>query len=115
LATIFLRHIERTAVLVHVLDLAPLDNSDPAENYEVVRKELLDYAVELAEKPEIIVFNKIDLMPENERAERVKKLIAKLRLPRDVNPILTSGGHRRGCGPDAGSVLDGSRQEASIK
>lgn len=89
----FLRHIERTAVLVHVLDIAPLDNSDPAKNYEVVRQELLEYSVELAEKPEIIVFNKVDLVPEigGERAERVKKLIAKLRLPRDVNPVLVSG------------------------
>jgi GTP-binding protein len=87
----FLRHIERTAVLVHVLDIAPLDNSDPAKNYEVVRQELLEYSVELAEKPEIIVFNKIDLVPENERAEHAKKLIAKLRLPRDVNPVLVSG------------------------
>ena len=87
----FLRHIERTAVLVHVLDMAPLDNSDVAENYEVIRRELLEYSVELAEKPEIIVFNKIDLVPPDERSECAKKLIAKLRLPRDVNPILVSG------------------------
>jgi GTP-binding protein len=87
----FLRHIERTAVLVHVLDIAPLDDSDPAKNYEVIRQELLDYSMELAEKPEVLVFNKVDLIAEDERAERVKKLIAKLRLPRDVNPILVSG------------------------
>ncbi len=87
----FLRHIERTAVLVHVLDIAPLDDSDPAKNYEIIRQELLDYSVELAEKPEIIVFNKIDLVPEEDRADRVKKLIAKLRLPRGENPVLVSG------------------------
>lgn len=89
----FLRHIERTAVLVHVLDIAPLDDSDPAKNYEVIRQELLDYSMELAEKPEVLVFNKIDLIPEadGERSNYVKKLIAKLRLPRDVNPILVSG------------------------
>ena len=92
----FLRHIERTAVLVHVLDVAPLDNSDPAENYDVVRKELLEYSVELAEKPELIVFNKIDLVPESQRAEIVKRLIAKLRLPRDVNPIQASGATSEG-------------------
>jgi GTP-binding protein len=87
----FLRHIERTAVLVHVLDVAPVDNSEPAKNYDVVRKELLDYSVELAEKPEIIAFNKIDLVPADQRSEAVKKLIAKLRLPRDENPVLISG------------------------
>jgi GTPase len=89
----FLRHIERTAVLVHVVDIAPLDNSDPAANYEVIRRELLEYAVELAEKPEVIVFNKVDLIPggPEQRAERAKQLIGKLRLPREVNPILVSG------------------------
>jgi GTP-binding protein len=87
----FLRHIERTAVLVHVLDVMPIDGSDPAKNYEDIRRELLEYSVELAEKPEVIVFNKIDLVPQDERAEFIKKLIAKLRLPRDVNPIVASG------------------------
>jgi GTP-binding protein len=87
----FLRHIERTSVIVHVLDVAPLDESDPAKNYEVIRQELLEYSVELAEKPEVIVFNKVDLIAEDELSERVKKLIAKLRVPRDVNPILVSG------------------------
>lgn len=95
----FLRHIERTAVLVHVLDIAPLDRSDPARNYEVVRKELLDYSVELAEKPEIIAFNKIDLVPTTERSEAVKRLIAKLRLPRGEDPILVSGATGEGVGP----------------
>lgn len=87
----FLRHVERTAVLVHVLDVAPLDGSDPVRSYEVVRREILQYSVELAEKPEILAFNKIDLVPPPQRAEVVKKLIAKLRLPRDVNPQIISG------------------------
>ncbi len=87
----FLRHVERTAVLVHVLDIAPLDGSDPVKNYEIVRQEILDYSTELAEKPEIIVFNKIDLVPEEERAELAKRLAGRLRLRRDENPILTSG------------------------
>ena len=87
----FLRHVERTAVLVHVLDVAPLDGSDPAVNYQAVRQELLEYSVELAEKPEVMVFNKIDLVPQEERSDAIKKLIAKLRLPRGENPIITSG------------------------
>src|SRR5262245_13688026 len=87
----FLRHIERTAVLVHVLDIAPLDGSDPVKNYDVIRQELLGYSVELAEKPEVLVFNKIDLVPQDQRAERIKRLVAGLRLPRDVNPIIVSG------------------------
>ena len=87
----FLRHIERTGVLVHVLDIAPLDGSDPAKNYEIIRQELLDYSTELAEKPEVIVFNKIDLVPEDERVGAVKKLIGKLRLPPAEDPVVVSG------------------------
>jgi GTP-binding protein len=87
----FLRHIERTTMLVHLLDVAPLDGSDPAENYKVVRQELLDYSVELAEKPEIIAFNKIDLVPVEERQQRIKQLVGCLRLPRGENPIVISG------------------------
>ncbi len=60
----FLRHIERTRLLVHLIDIAPLDGSDPVRNYEMIRNELFEYSVPLAEKPEIIVFNKIDLVPD---------------------------------------------------
>lgn len=87
----FLRHIERTTLLVHVLDLAPLDESNPADNYEVVRQELLNYSVELAEKPELIVFNKVDLVPEVDREERIKSLIGQLRLGRHETPLIVSG------------------------
>ena len=87
----FLRHVERTTVLVHVLDIAPLDGTDPAANYQAVRQELLEYSIELAEKPEVMVLNKIDLIPQQERGEVIKKVIAKLRLPRGEDPIITSG------------------------
>jgi GTP-binding protein len=87
----FLRHIERTGVLVHVLDVTPIDGTDPAQNYQVIRRELLAYSTELAEKPEVIVFNKIDLVPAEQRGEAVKKLIGKLRLPPGEDPIVCSG------------------------
>lgn len=87
----FLRHIERTGVLVHVLDIAPIDGTDPAANYQIIRRELLEYSTELAEKPEVLVFNKIDLVPEADRADAVKKLIGKLRLGANENPIVCSG------------------------
>jgi len=112
----FLRHVERTAVLVHVLDIAPLDDSDPAHNYETVRRELLEYSVELAEKAEILVFNKIDLVPERERHEVVKKTTASLRLPRDVNPTLVSGATGEGVSQmlQACWVARGSKRVAAI-
>jgi GTP-binding protein len=77
----FLRHIERTRILVHVLDVAPPDGSDPAANYEMIRKELGGYAPALLEKPEVIALNKMDLLEDDdERRQAVAKLRSKLKL-----------------------------------
>jgi GTP-binding protein len=57
----FLRHIERTKIIVHLLDLHPTDNSNPADNYRTIRAELEAFSETLANKPEIVVANKIDL------------------------------------------------------
>ncbi|MFA4987152.1 MAG: GTPase ObgE [Candidatus Brocadiia bacterium] len=57
----FLKHIERTKVLLHVVEALPLDDSDPLDNYITIRKELSLYSAELAGKPEIVALNKCDL------------------------------------------------------
>ncbi len=57
----FLRHIERTRLLVHMVDPDPPDGSDPAENYHTVREELRLHSARLAAKPELVVANKMDL------------------------------------------------------
>jgi len=62
----FLRHVERTRVLIHVVDAWPLDGSDPVANYETVEQELLSFSKALWEKPRIIALNKADLIPPNE-------------------------------------------------
>ncbi|MFN4242761.1 MAG: GTPase ObgE [Tepidisphaerales bacterium] len=61
LGTSFLKHIERTKILVHLLDLFPVDGSDPASNYRKIRKELESFSAELAKKRELVVANKTDL------------------------------------------------------
>jgi len=58
----FLRHIERTKVIVHLIDIEPPDGSNPAENYRAIRRELAGYSAALAEKPEIIAISKTDLL-----------------------------------------------------
>lgn len=61
----FLRHIERTRVIVHLIDLFPMDEqTTPAQAYRVIREELRKYSEKLASKPEIVVANKIDLTPD---------------------------------------------------
>lgn len=95
----FLRHIERTRVLVHVLDAAPPDGSDPASNYRMVRRELRAYSPRLAEKPEIIVLNKSDLLPGDEdRKSAVAGLRRRLKLGARGEVLAVSGATRRGTG-----------------
>ena len=57
----FLRHIERTRVLVHLLDMVPMDETSPIDSYHAIREELFAYSPKLAAKPEILVANKMDL------------------------------------------------------
>jgi GTPase len=68
----FLRHIERTRVIVHLLDLYPLDGSDPAENYHVIRRELEAFSPALAAKREVIVANKMDLAIDNSALDHLR-------------------------------------------
>lgn len=93
----FLRHIERTKILVHLIDIAPLDGSDPVRNYEMIRKELFEYSVPLAEKPEVIVFNKVDLVPDDAaRAEIIRRFGNHLKLAPEEQPLLISAVARQG-------------------
>lgn len=88
----FLRHIERTRVIVHVLDIQPPDGSTPAENYRTIRKELMDYSALLAEKPEIIALNKLDMLGgEDEWDDAVRALRAELKLDASHEIVGMSG------------------------
>src|SRR5437016_5836044 len=68
----FLRHIERTKVIVHLLDLYPLDGSSPSENYRKIRKELEAFSPKLAEKAEIVAANKMDLAVDSDALEKLR-------------------------------------------
>jgi GTPase len=69
----FLRHIERTKVIVHLLDMYPLDGSDPVENYRVIRNELAAFSPVLANKREVIAANKMDLAIDDEAIDHLRK------------------------------------------
>jgi GTP-binding protein len=87
----FLRHIERTRILVHLLDILPGDNSDPVDNYHAIRKELELYSRQLIEKPEVIVLNKIDLDPDGTRVQHYQK-----QLPKEIPILAISAATGRG-------------------
>lgn len=62
----FLKHAERTRVIVHVVECAPLDESEPLENFKIIQRELRSFSRELSEKPALIALSKIDLLSEYE-------------------------------------------------
>ena len=71
----FLRHIERTKVMIHMVDGASVEGRDPIEDIHAINKELLDYDPKLLDKPQVIAANKMDVCPDNE-SEIVEKLKA---------------------------------------
>jgi GTP-binding protein len=62
----FLRHIERTSIILHMVDMYPIDGTDPVEDYNVITRELAQYSQKLADKPKLVVANKMDLAPQND-------------------------------------------------
>ena len=72
----FLRHLQRTRLLLHIVDLAPFDtNVDPVKEAKAIVKELKKYDDSLFDKPRWLVLNKLDMVPEDERDKKVKDFI----------------------------------------
>jgi GTPase len=72
----FLRHLQRTGLLLHIVDLAPFDDAvDPVKEAKAIAKELKKYDQSLFEKPRWLVLNKLDVVPAEERKKRVKDFI----------------------------------------
>lgn len=69
----FLAHVERCRLLVHVLDLAPLDGSDPAENFDLVERELSEYDERLTHLPRIVALSKVDLVTPEQAEEALQQ------------------------------------------
>jgi GTP-binding protein len=95
----FLRHIERTTVLIHLLEVAPDDGSDPAGNYRAIRAELAEYSTVLAAKPEIVALNKIDLVPQAQRQGVIDGVAAALGSAGGERLHVTSGATGGGVAP----------------
>jgi GTP-binding protein len=86
----FLRHIERTRLLVHMLDVDPIDNTSPIDNYRVICRELSEYSPELASKPQIIALNKMDQFTPEDQLVAVDMI--QNELGRKVMPISAATG-----------------------
>jgi GTP-binding protein len=77
----FLRHIERCRLLIHVVDAAGSEGRDPIEDYEAINAELRQYSPALAERPQLVAANKLDLDPEGEALSRFRAYLAEKGLP----------------------------------
>lgn len=74
----FLKHLERCSILLHLIDLAPLDNSNPIENINIINNEINIYNKKLQKKPCLLVFNKIDLIDFKKINKIIKNINEKL-------------------------------------
>lgn len=78
----FLRHLARTRILLHIVDLMPYDESDPVENFNGIMNELYKYSeskdISLKDKPVWLIFNKTDLMSDEENQEKMNDVLERL-------------------------------------
>ncbi|WP_444989447.1 Obg family GTPase CgtA [Halomonas mongoliensis] len=74
----FLKHLTRTRLLFHVVDVAPFDESDPVEAAEAIIHELGEFSPALAELPRWLVLNKLDLLPAEEREAKAEEIVSRL-------------------------------------
>jgi GTP-binding protein len=88
----FLAHVERCRLLVHVLDLNPLDGSDPADNFATVEAELREHGHGLAELPRLLALSKADLVPPEEAEEAVGRWKERLGIEVFVTSAATGEG-----------------------
>ena len=96
LGHLFLRHLQRTRLLLHVIDMAPFDETvDPVAQARAIVGELKKYDAALYDKPRWLVLNKLDMVPLDERAARVKDFVRRLRFKGPVFEI--SALTREGC------------------
>ena len=92
----FLRHLQRTRLLLHIVDMAPFDGAvDPVADARAIVKELERYDPALAAKPRWLVLNKLDLIDESERKQRVAAFVKSYRWKGPVFPVMAITGE--GC------------------
>ena len=87
LGTQFLKHLERCRILLHVVDVMPVDGSDPIENAQTIISELEQHSSKLADKPRWLVLNKLDLLLEEEAEELTQEIVSALNWEGEVFSI----------------------------
>ncbi|HEX8198483.1 MAG TPA: GTPase ObgE [Pyrinomonadaceae bacterium] len=110
----FLRHVERTKIMLHLVDVSSISGRNPVEDYEIINRELANYNQDLAARPQIVVATKIDALDEPERLENLRQ-----RAEADGKPFLqisavTNQGTRE-LVTTVAQKLEGIAQEKSVE
>jgi GTP-binding protein len=109
LGTQFLRHIERTRVILHVIDMSGMEGRDPYEDYVAINHELSSYNLRLLERPQIIVANKMDMPQAEENLKKFKEQLKKEKedeFADDIPVFPISGVTRKGIEPLLNATAD---------
>ncbi len=109
----FLRHLQRTRLLLHLVDIAPMGGEDPVKQVRSIVAELKKYDPALHQKPRWLVLNKLDMIPIEERQERVQTLVRRLNWKDRVFQI--SALTREGCAPLMRAVYEHVRAGAVVQ
>jgi len=104
LGHLFLRHLQRTRLLLHIVDMAPFDGADPVAQAKAIIKELRKYDESLFQKPRWIVLNKLDMVPSEAREAAVKDFVKRLRWKGPVFQV--SALAREGLGPMVQAIYE---------
>jgi len=100
----FLKHIERTKILLHIVDIAAVDGRDPVEDFEIINKELKAYNEEVYNSPQIIVLNKMDLIYDEESVKKLNEF--KQKYGKDYKIIEFSAATRQGVDELLNTVIE---------
>jgi GTP-binding protein len=107
----FLRHLQRTRILLHMVDFAPFDDADPVKQAKAIVGELKKYDEELYKKPRWLVLNKLDMVPLEEREAKVKDFVKRYRTALKIKaadslPVFQiSALTREGCEPLVQAIM----------
>lgn len=113
LGHLFLRHLSRTSLLLHVIDVAPVDETtDPIAAARAIVKELYNFDPALADKPRWLVLNKMDLVPEDEREEVIAKYRREFSDETPIFPI--SAATREGCDTLVKAISEDLQQQRQM-
>lgn len=92
----FLKHLERTRLLLHVVDMCPLDGHDPLEDIKIIEQELGQYTAKLLDKPRWLVLNKLDLIEESSRQRHCDRFIHRMKVNQRTSLFIISGIQQEG-------------------